>query len=99
MGAKIKPALAGTGRSQTLTSNELQSKTAKDLLTSENKASAFDPTTHKPPRVDQFGYNKETHKGRELLNRNAKNALCNETKIPTWWLGKRIRDKNFGAGS
>lgn len=62
-------------------------------------ASAFDPTTHKPPRVDQFGYNKETHKGRELLNRNAKNALTEDVKVPTWWVGKRIRDKNFGSGS
>lgn len=37
--------------------------------------SAFDHTIHKPPRIDHFGYNKETHKGRELLNRNAKNIL------------------------
>jgi len=38
-------------------------------------SSVFDPYTHKPPRIDHFGYNKETHKGRELLNRNAKNIL------------------------
>ena len=38
-------------------------------------SSIFDPSIHKPPRIDHFGYNKETHKGRELLNRNAKNIL------------------------
>lgn len=33
-------------------------------------ASIFDGGIHKPPRIDKFGYNKETHVGRELLNRN-----------------------------
>lgn len=44
--------------------------------------SVFDPTTHHPPQIDQFGYNKETHKGRELLNRNAKNVLTKEVRVP-----------------
>jgi hypothetical protein len=39
-------------------------------------SSIFDDTIHKPPRIDKFGYNKETHVGRELLNRNAKNILA-----------------------
>jgi len=66
-------------------------------VSSAYKASHFDPLIHKPPRVDKWGYNKETHKGRELLNRNAKNVLAEEVKVPSWWTGKRIRDKNFGA--
>lgn len=57
--------------------------------------SAFDPTIHKPPGIDHFGYNKETHKGRELLNRNAKNILCEKVNIPNWWGGKNIRDSRF----
>lgn len=57
--------------------------------------SAFDSTIHKPPRIDHFGYNKETHKGRELLNRNAKNILCEEVNIPNWWATKKIRDNRF----
>ena len=47
--------------------------------------SIFDENRHQPPKLDQFGYNKETHKGRELLNRNAKNILTETNKIPTWW--------------
>ena len=58
----------------------------------------FDPTIHKPPRIDGFGYNKETHKGRELLNRNTKNILDQpNNQIPLWWTSKNIRDPNFGS--
>jgi len=57
--------------------------------------SAFDATIHKPPGIDHFGYNKETHKGRELLNRNAKNILCEKVNIPNWWKSKNIRDTRF----
>jgi len=55
----------------------------------------FDQTLHRPPRVDSFGYNIETHKGRELIQRSIPNVLAEQdkVKIPTWWLGKRIRDK------
>jgi len=63
------------------------------------EASVFDDTIHKPPRIDQFGYNKETHVGRELLNRNAKNILAEDQHIPAWWNSKRIRDSNFGLQS
>lgn len=55
--------------------------------------SIFDENRHQPPRIDQFGYNKETHKGRELLNRNAKNILTETNRIPTWWQAK----KQFGT--
>ena len=57
----------------------------------------FDSKTHKPPGLDHFGYNKETHKGRELLNRNAKNILCEKVNIPNWWKNKNIRDARFGS--
>jgi hypothetical protein len=61
-----------------------------------SQSSIFDPTTHKPPRIDHFGYNKETHKGRELLNRNAKNILTEaNNQIPLWWTSKNIRDPKF----
>jgi len=56
---------------------------------------SFDPTIHKKPGIDHFGYNKETHKGRELLNRNAKNILCEKVDIPNWWKSKNIRDTRF----
>jgi len=58
-------------------------------------SSVFDPTIHKPPRIDHFGYNKETHKGRELLNRNTKNILTESQHIPAWWTTKNIRDTKF----
>ena len=45
----------------------------------------FDPMTHKPPRIDQFGYNIESHKGRELLNRNKLNILNENIRIPQDW--------------
>lgn len=60
------------------------------------EGSIFDETIHKPPRIDKFGYNKETHVGRELLNRNAKNILAENQHIPAWWNSKRIRDTNYG---
>jgi len=58
-------------------------------------ASIFDPSIHKPPRIDHWGYNKETHKGRELLNRNAKNILNETVSVPTWWTNKMTKDKRF----
>jgi hypothetical protein len=58
-------------------------------------SSVFDGSIHKPPRIDHFGYNKETHKGRELLNRNAKNILGEAVHIPAWWASKNIRDTQF----
>ena len=51
--------------------------------------SIFDENRHQPPKLDQYNYNKETHKGRELLNRNAKNILTETNKIPTWWQAKK----------
>ena len=45
----------------------------------------FDHMTHKPPRIDQFGYNIESHKGRELLNRNKLNILNENISIPQDW--------------
>lgn len=66
---------------------------------SARSTSVFDPLRHHPPRIDSFGYNKETHKGRELLNRNAKNVLVNPSiPVPTWWESKHIRDSNFQRG-
>lgn len=65
---------------------------------SARSASVFDPLKHHPPRIDQFGYNKETHKGRELLNRNANNVLTKHITVPSWWETKNIRDGNFRAG-
>jgi hypothetical protein len=59
----------------------------------------FDLATHKPPRIDQFGYNKETHKGSELLNKFNPNALAEQVQIPAWWQGKNIRDAAFRATS
>jgi len=58
-----------------LSSNRNASPFATQPLKASN-SSVFDGSTHKPPRIDHFGYNKETHKGRELLNRNAKNILA-----------------------
>ena len=52
----------------------------------------FSLSCHKPPRIDNFGYNKETHKGSELLTRNAPNALAELVPIPEWWQGKRLRN-------
>jgi len=57
--------------------------------------SPFDSLTHHKPGLDCFGYNKETHKGRELLNRNAKNILNEKVNIPNWWKNKNIRDTRF----
>jgi len=50
---------------------------------------------HRPPRIDQFGYNKEIHKGKELLIRNTKNILTESVSVPEWWAGKNIRDSRF----
>jgi hypothetical protein len=61
-----------------------------------SQSSIFEPFTHKPPRIDGFGYNKETHKGKELLNRNTKNILTEpDNQIPLWWTSKNIRDPKF----
>ena len=65
------------------------------LATTSRSVSVFDPLKHHPPRIDQFGYNKETHKGRELLNRNAKNVLFQPARVPQWWHSKTIRDTGF----
>lgn len=51
----------------------------------------FDPMIHKPPRIDQFGYNIETHKGRELLNRNKLNILNENIRIPESWNPKESK--------
>ena len=76
--------------------NDFNNKPAAGVATTMPSASQsiFDEYTHKPPRIDQFGYNKETHKGRELLNRNAKNILNETNRIPTWWQAKNI---HFGT--
>lgn len=49
----------------------------------------FDQFTHKPPRIDHKGYNKETHKGKELFNKHKKNALTESVSIPEWWNSQR----------
>ena len=54
----------------------------------------FDLMTHKPPRIDHFGYNKETHKGSELLRKFHPNVLADSGPIPSWWQEKTIRDKS-----
>ena len=58
--------------------NTLEGQNGKSsaLMHVRESSSIFDETIHKPPRIDKFGYNKETHVGRELLNRNAKNILA-----------------------
>ena len=77
----------------------VKSTSAIEKVMPQSSYMAFDKDTHKPPRIDKFGYNKETHKGRELLNRNAKNILTEDTRIPHWWGHKKIRDSNFGQRS
>ena len=69
-----------------------EKKDPSALNGSSRSVSVFDPLKHHPPRIDQFGYNKETHKGRELLNRNAKNVLAQPVRVPQWWQSKTIRD-------
>ena len=73
-----------------------KSTSAIEKVIPQSPLQIFDKETHKPPRIDQFGYNKETHKGRELLNRNAKNILTEDVRVPQWWGHKNIRDPNFG---
>lgn len=82
---------AGPAKAQT---NEPVSEYA-GLAATSRSVSVFDPLKHHPPRIDQFGYNKETHKGRELLNRNAKNVLTQAVRVPQWWHSKTIRDSQF----
>jgi len=53
-------------------------------------ASVFDLKIHQPPRIDHKGYNKETHKGRELLKRNTKNILNEKVSVPEWWTDKHF---------
>ena len=65
------------------------------LNASARSVSVFDPSKHHPPRIDQFGYNKETHKGREVLIRNTKNVLSRPYRVPQWWESKAIRDEKF----
>lgn len=57
----------------------------------------FDIFTHKPPKIDKFGYNKETHKGTELFNQDKPNVLKDGVQIPTWWQGptKKRGHTNF----
>ena len=45
-----------------------------------------------------MGYNKETHKGKELMNKAIPNVLSlgDDVKIPKWWSGKRIPGGRFG---
>ena len=76
-------------------------KSTKGALDCKHMAGAggkFDPEYHRPPGVDTFGYNKETHKGRELMNKNIKNVLSlgDKIHIPEWWNGKRIPGGRFG---
>jgi hypothetical protein len=83
-----------TGEAARPSSNRNASPFATQALKG-SSSSVFDGSTHKPPRIDHFGYNKETHKGRELLNRNAKNILAEAQHIPAWWTSKNIRDTKF----
>jgi hypothetical protein len=57
-------------------------------LSSRSKAdgnSVFNEVIHKPPTLDNRGYNVEKHNGRELLNTFSKNILSKDNKIPPWW--------------
>lgn len=68
---------------RSLSTNVVEKTAEKDQVTPITNSGAkivsspspFDPLIHKKPGLDHFGYNKETHKGRALLNRNAKNIL------------------------
>lgn len=59
------------------------------------QAGNFDKFTHKPPRIDHNGYNKETHKGKELLNKHTKNAISEATSIPKWWNHSTTNEMNI----
>ena len=78
--------------------NEAANGPSTNIAATSRSVSVFDPLKHHPPRIDQFGYNKETHKGRELLNRNAKNVLSQPVRVPQWWEAKTIRDPSFRGG-
>lgn len=93
----------GTAPSATVAKHSDKLEPAKGsvgtLEGSSRSVSVFDPSKHHPPRIDQFGYNKETHKGRELLNRNAKNVLSQPVRVPQWWHSKLIPGSHLRSGS
>jgi len=82
----------GSGQAATQASARVQ---AEARAAEAAAAGRFDLATHKPPRIDQFGYNKETHKGSELLSKFNPNVLAEQVQIPAWWQGKNIRDTTF----
>jgi len=65
-----------------------EAKTKSVQTVSRELASITQPfyvDSHKPPRIDSLGFNKDPTQGRDLLNRNAKNILTQSIKVPTWW--------------
>lgn len=44
----------------------------------------FDPLTHNPPRLDQFGYNKDPPKFTKL-NQDPNNILKEQVPLPREW--------------
>ena len=59
----------------------------------DKSASGFNRETHKPPKIDSFGFNVDSNDSRVLLNRNAKNILCDKNiKLPEWWKDKALPD-------
>ena len=51
----------------------------------------FNRETHKPPKIDSFGFNVDSNDSKVLLNRNAKNILADKNiKLPDWWKDKAL---------
>jgi hypothetical protein len=74
----------------------IQSQASKKTNVDESSSFPFDLYTHKAPKIDNFGYNKETHKGTELLSRDVTNVLKEGIKIPQWWQGPtKGRDRGY----
>lgn len=68
-----------------------QSLTAnKDGVHRATTVSAFDPLSHKVPRLDRFGFNEDPMNARNMLQRASKNILAETVNIPKWWQEKRI---------
>ena len=67
------PLKSKLGSAQAQSAAHISEKAAD--LSKDVGAGRFDLATHKPPRIDSFGYNKETHKGSELLGKFNPNVL------------------------
>ena len=60
--------------------------TEKSSNLAEAGASTFDRTKHQPPRIDQFGYNKDF---KAKIGHDGSNILSTgEKTIPDWWSKK-----------